>query len=167
MPSYNGRTRQLSHNYHSSLVQSPTSLALKCNCEFPEKSSLNDLWISFRDQTSLLTSKATPPLKHESAPYINPTTHFELNGQSNDTAKPGLRGKILVKSPVPLLTSNFNKSNGGLGEWKLANSAKLTPKKIFANRNQNPASTSSGWLPCNHRPRIGRPSQTDISRFLS
>ncbi len=45
-------------------VQSLTSLALECNWEFPEKSSLNDLWISFRDQISLLTSKATPPLKN-------------------------------------------------------------------------------------------------------
>ncbi len=45
-------------------VQSLTSLTLECNWEFPEKSSLNGLWISFRDQISLLTSKATPPLKN-------------------------------------------------------------------------------------------------------
>ncbi len=44
-------------------VQTLTSLALECNWEFPEKSSLNDLWISFRDQISLLTSNATQPLK--------------------------------------------------------------------------------------------------------
>ncbi len=59
-------------------------------------------------------------------------------------------------------------------EWKLANSAKLAPPKNFrsckpqqANGSQNPASSSSRRLPCNHRPKYGRPSQTDISRFLS
>ncbi len=73
------------------------------------------------------------------------TTLVESNGQSNDAAKPGLLEKILVMPPVQLLTSTFNKRNGGLGEycerlsyeWELANSAKLDPKKIFAHVNSN------------------------------
>ncbi len=54
------------------IVQSLTSLALECNWEFPEKSSLKDLWISFRDQTSLLTLKTTPLLKTRKHPLRKP-----------------------------------------------------------------------------------------------
>ncbi len=42
---------------------------------------------------------------------------YVKNGQSNDAAKLGLLGKILVMPLVPLLTSTFNKSNGGPGEY--------------------------------------------------
>ncbi len=45
-------------------VQSLTSLALECNWEFPEKNSLNDLWISFRDQTSLPYIEGNPAAKN-------------------------------------------------------------------------------------------------------
>ncbi len=44
----------------------------------------------------------------------NPTIRVESNGQSNDAAK---LGKILVMPQLPLLTSTFSKSNGGLDEY--------------------------------------------------
>ncbi len=124
--------------------------------------------------------------KPENTPSINPTTHVESKGQSNEAVKPGLLGKNYdnaTSATAYLLISTFNKSNGGLGEYCGPNAPLMNgnwqtqpswpPKKVCscepqqANGNQNPASTSSRWLPCNHRPRNDRSSQTDISRFLS
>ncbi len=66
-----------------------TSLALECNWELPEKSSINDLRMSFRAQTSLLTSKGSPPIKtrkppaqtllHTSSQTSNPMTLQSLD----------------------------------------------------------------------------------------
>ncbi len=115
----------------------------------------------------------------QNTPLINPTVHDESNGQSNDAAKFGLLGKILVLPRVPLLTST---GNGGLGEFCGPNASLMNgnwlisqvgPQKHFhsckpqqANGNHNSASTSSRWPPCNHRPRNGRSFQTNLSRFL-
>ncbi len=53
-------------------VQTIATLALECRWEFPEDFSLNELRTSFRDQISLLTSKATPPPKAYKRPLHKP-----------------------------------------------------------------------------------------------
>ncbi len=101
--------------------------------------------------------EGTPAAKKtENTPYINLTIRVESNGQSNDAAMPGPLGKIPVMPPVPLVTSTFNKSSDGLGEYCETKPGKLGqvgPKKIRscephqADGNQNPASTPSRWQP--------------------
>ncbi len=52
-------------------VQTILTLALECRWGFPEECSMNDLWTSFRDRISLLTSKATPLQKPTNVPCIS------------------------------------------------------------------------------------------------
>ncbi len=140
------------------------------------KSSFSDLWISFRDQTSFLTLKATPSLKtrNHSLPKPYYTRRDKRAIQRRHEAWTSWKNSSNTTSAAAYLHLQHEQRRSRLilraerfsYEWKLANSAKLAAcKQQQANGNQNPASTPSKWLPCNHRPRNDRPSQTDISRF--
>ncbi len=55
--------------------------------------------------------------KPESTPYINLTTHVESNWQTTP------QSLDLLEKFKSLLTSTFNKSNGGLGEYSGLNAS--------------------------------------------
>ncbi len=128
-------------------VQSLTSLALECNWEFPEKSFLNDLWISFRDQISLLISKATPPLKTRKQSLNKPyyVRRVKLSIQRRREAWTTWKNSSNASSAAAYLhlqqeqrrSRRILRAERLSYEWKLANSAKLAPKKCFAHVNRN------------------------------
>ncbi len=119
-------------------MQSLTSLALEFNEEFPEKSSLNDLWIFFRDQTSLLTSKPTPLLKTRKhslhKPYYTRRVKRAIKRRREAWATWNNSSNATSAAAYLHLKQEQRRSRRILRaerlsyEWKLANSAKLATK---------------------------------------
>ncbi len=128
-------------------VQSLTSLALECNWELPQNISLNDLWTSFRDQISLLTSKAIPPLKTRKHSLNKPyyTRRVKRTIQQRREAWTTWKNFSNATSAAAYLylqqdqrwSRRILRAERLSYEWKLAHSAKLAPKKIFAHVNRN------------------------------
>ncbi len=128
-------------------VQTIATLALECRWEFPEDCSLNELWTSFRDQISFLTSKATPSSKAHKRPLQKPyytrrvkraiQRHHEAwtawkNSQSSSCGIAYLRHQQEQRRSWRILRAERLSC-----ECRLANSAKTAPKKIFAHVNRN------------------------------
>ncbi len=116
-------------------VQSLTSLALEFNWEFPEKK------LPQRDQTSLLTSTATPPQKTRKHSLHKPyyTWRVERAIQRRREAWTSRENSSNFTSAAAYLRPQQEQQRsrrmlqtGRLSyEWKLANSAKLSPNNFL------------------------------------
>ncbi len=116
--------------------------------------SLNDLWISFRYQTSLLISKAFPPVQMRTHSLHKPYyTHrvkratqrrrgswTSRKDSSNDTnAIAYLRLHQEQRKPWPVL-----RAERLTYEWKLANTPKISAAKCFTCNHQYDFSIRAG-----------------------
>ncbi len=151
-------------------VESLISIALGCNWEFPEKSSPRDLLIFFRDQTSLLTSKATTRLKprKHSLPkpyYTRRVKRVILRSFVCIDSSRGHDCSLSVATPTTLLPreqmQSLRHAPHRLGEELPLSCFRLggTPFLQSSHSSYSPAENPSveEWTTCNARPT---PAQT-------